>query len=447
MEREMIEQIENKPRHFVWTSKGAPREKQTLSLLALGETLGATAFVWGWALYFDYFGWLLISILFGPLLLLRSPQSMAIGIRWYQKDLVGLKNYKQWSLLKRMTLIVIMSYVTVLIIFLPSQLLAEFMLAEQSGWMLELLSVGYGVIVFVLSVAVAGAGTVAVIGAVVGVGLSVRAVLMRLGATLFHWFLGFKQLPHNWWENCFVVDAIEPPTLMPVDQHCSEMVGLNTWEGLKPKTDDILSLKVTKWFIGAVWFIPAYLYRLNIKSTFWFYWPLVLLLNPISSNKANTPKTQILYSISNIGILLLNLVPVVWLVYFIVMQVGLISAWEAVPVYAQYLLVLNWTQLDYWDYIHITVAGLTLAILALSCHAHAYYKHDNVFHKLYKWALPATILLYRIRNLAIIAGLLLGVGSIFIHMANEPAILEWLPRWLEPYLQEGFVLLRSFYHV
>jgi hypothetical protein len=492
----MQEHTEGKPAWWVWTSKDAPRTNQTISLLAVGETVLSATIVWGIAWYFDSYGWLLYSLIISPLLLLRSPESMDAGVRWMNKRWVHNDEYKQWHKRKKITFVLIVTLLSTLIMLWPSFLLAELMLADQLGWRLALLFVGYGTIIGFLALvvivavggavggsgvmaeivggAVAGAGTLAwtlawtlagagtlagvlqvlvlvlatatatAVAGGVAVGSFIRALVMRTVATVTHWVIGFKQLPYNWRENCFVVDFREPPTLMPIDEGSTDIKSMNTWNDLREIDNKYLYLP---FIIGCIWFIPAYIYRFNIKSTFWFYWPLVFFLKPISSIQKSTPKTQILYSISNIGIILFNVVPILWLIYFVGTQVGLINTWEAVPVYAQYLLVLNWGQLEYWDLAHISVAGFTFAMVVLSCGIQPYYKDGYSYHASNTWVLPLTIGLYRARGMSVIVGLVLAFGSVFINLANEAAMIVWLPEFLELRIQDTFTALRSFYNI
>jgi len=229
---------------------------------------------------------------------------------------------------------------------------------------------------------------------------------------------------------------------MPVEEATTPIKRINKWDDLRK-----LDSKYLAFIVACIWFIPAYFYRFNIKSTFWFYWPLVYFLKPISLTNKNTPKTQILYSISNVGIILLNLVPILWLIYFVGTQVGLINTWEAVPVAIQYLLVLNWAQLEPWDLVHILVAVFTFAIVALSCSIQPYYKNEYAYHEHHTWALPLTIRLNRLRGMLVFVGLLLAFGSMFINLANEAAMIVWFPEFLELRIQDTFTALRSFYNI
>ena|GEM_PF-2412695 len=52
--------------------------------------------------------------------------------------------------------------------------------------------------------------------AMAGVGYAVRAIMVRLAATLrFLLFDGIRPLPENWLENNFIIDAATPAELVP----------------------------------------------------------------------------------------------------------------------------------------------------------------------------------------------------------------------------------------
>ena len=286
------------------------------------------------------------------------------------------------------------------------------------------------------------------IGTVIGLGVPLRALVVRFFSTLWFSFKGISYISPNWWNDCFVKDFRTTPEILPTlpDKRACHAPSF-AMQNAK-RADTLRSgIKALYGTLCVIQFFPAYFYRLYIKSTFWFYWPLVFLFRPISPFQKDTSKTQILHPISNIGILLFNLVPIIWLIYFVGTQVGLINTWEAVPVYAQYLLVLNWGQLEYWDWVHISVAVFTFAMVILSCGIQPYYKDGYAYHEFHKLALPLTIGLRRARDMSVRVGLVLAFGSVFINLANEAAMIVWFPEFLELRIQDTFTALRSFYNI
>jgi len=101
-----------------------------------------------------------------------------------------------------------------------SSQLAHAWLANQTGSELLLSAASFGRIGTVLGFMV-GIMTGAVVEAVfivamAGVGYAVRAIMVRLAATLrFLLFDGIRPLPENWLENNFIIDAATPAELVP----------------------------------------------------------------------------------------------------------------------------------------------------------------------------------------------------------------------------------------
>lgn len=70
---------------IVWSSTKDSARQGKISLLACLETLLAAAFYWTAAIFFETTIPLLVSICIAPLLLLRSEQSVALGLKWFQE--------------------------------------------------------------------------------------------------------------------------------------------------------------------------------------------------------------------------------------------------------------------------------------------------------------------------------------------------------------------------
>lgn len=84
-------------RGWVWTSSLESRAAGQKSVLACVETLVGVAAYWWIALRFNTHWHLVSSVVIAPLLLLlRSPESIAAGLRWFGKDWFGFENYETW---------------------------------------------------------------------------------------------------------------------------------------------------------------------------------------------------------------------------------------------------------------------------------------------------------------------------------------------------------------
>ena len=73
-----------RPRWIVpWSTEETVRAR-IWSALAIFEVVLAVAAYWAFAAYFGTFVPILVSALFAPLLLLRSDQSVALGVKWFR---------------------------------------------------------------------------------------------------------------------------------------------------------------------------------------------------------------------------------------------------------------------------------------------------------------------------------------------------------------------------
>ena len=199
--------------HYVWWSSKDSRKNQTLSLLATGETIFAVALYWVIAVYWDTHIHLITSLFIAPLLLLRSEQSIKKGVEWFLADLFGVKNFDSWSKLKRSIWIIGFALLVSSIVFAVIYPLAQIWLVGQQGWLLFGYSTLLGVLGVLLAFTFAVAAAAAVVGA--GAGYSIRAIAIRLIATVRYLCPGIKRLPYNWWANNFVIDSHTTPELLP----------------------------------------------------------------------------------------------------------------------------------------------------------------------------------------------------------------------------------------
>jgi hypothetical protein len=104
-------------------------------------------------------------------------------------------------------------------------------------------------------------------------------VIVRIGSTLRHWKEGWRRLSVNWRSSVWAHDFRRPPELLTgIDRHPG-LGGFGTGHLLNlyksgSGADRALGIVVTALSL-AIFFLPAWLYRLSLKSTCWFWWPLV----------------------------------------------------------------------------------------------------------------------------------------------------------------------------
>lgn len=303
--------------------------------LAITETLLAVTLFWGMAWHFDTHLHLLISITVAPFLLLRSPASMEKGTRWfaaYLRDKTEITPYgtpvRFWGLL--LPLIFGITSVSLYV-------LAQHLLPHHTGWSLFMRAMLLGIVAMWITITVAVAGAVAgailiallvgmvlalalassgiialsfalaatvtlasllallialaVLGAVASTeelfiaillagipwitGIWLRALVVRIVATLHHPLHGLRALPDNGQRILWAIDTKHLPELMPNPKTLPRALSPGNIQTM------IHSRETFDRFLGIVslglFFLPTLLYRWSIKSTAWFYWPLIYL--------------------------------------------------------------------------------------------------------------------------------------------------------------------------
>ncbi|MCP4182482.1 MAG: hypothetical protein GY761_04095 [Hyphomicrobiales bacterium] len=291
--------------------------------------LSVAAFWWT-AWYFDTYVHLLVSVLVAPLVLLRSDESVALGVemfsRYHGADELSLHSVKG----------VLAIVVATLAAGGASWLVSEWFLVGHEGWPLFWRSMLIGVLAMnvgmalagavagavagaqagVLAVAVAIAGMVALVGAVAGagavagvlagvlavagavavararaataavtvaavaalagisVGTLIRAIATRFFASLRHIVKGVAAFQKNWQRTLFQIDLYHTPEMVPgvgekiPDLNLGVMVE-------KTYSSNEISNKINIAITLPIIFILSLFYRYSLKSTCWLYLPLI----------------------------------------------------------------------------------------------------------------------------------------------------------------------------
>jgi hypothetical protein len=332
MSQEAMDRYNETPRLrlFVWCStKNSVRDGIPSALAAL-EVFVAVAAYWALAIYFDTYTHIWVSICVAPLLLLRSEPSIALGVSWFSSYMY---QPEKAALVQRG----IALFIGLIVAILVSHFLALHWLAGHDGsaafW--RGTAVGFLACQFGLvgSLAIAGprsgitagsiagglAGTFVVlfIGGVAGglgaavaatsltlvlaiatrptppevvllmlpavpaiaFGIWITTVSIRLVATACHLLSGFWNIPKNFFQNLFVIDFRVPAELVPGYRDIRELRSDGLLRAIRQS--DMWSLRLMNLFIFPFFFIPAYAYRLSIKSTCWLYLPLVYIASDI----------------------------------------------------------------------------------------------------------------------------------------------------------------------
>lgn len=104
-------------------------------------------------------------------------------------------------------------------------------------------------------------------------GIVLRSVAIRFAATAVHIWIGFWEIPKNFYQTLFVVDVRHRAELIPGYKGGGVLDSDKFLHARRETVDSIGALGAIAAFV--VFFAPAYAYRLSIKSTCWLYLPLV----------------------------------------------------------------------------------------------------------------------------------------------------------------------------
>ena len=317
---------------FVWWSTPQSYANNTVSVLAVVEVVLALWLYW-WLIpaWFNTQVHLLASVVIAPLLLLRSKASIEEALDDFES--YDDKNKPQVPFFSLHCLLIVVA--SALSSYFLIGWLAGHWLPGHEGWPLfwravllgwlvlnvsfaivtaveepdielddeYIAALGAGIIAGTIAVTViitgAGAIAIAITGAVVGVGVGTfvivwffvvgRAVILSAGKligifirVLFikfrviarHQRQGWLALPDNWRRLVFAQDLRRPPELLPEQQTRASFFMYDFRSSLSSLT---ASFNVLDFYdlMMMLLFIPAWFYRLSLKSTFWFYWPLV----------------------------------------------------------------------------------------------------------------------------------------------------------------------------
>ena len=248
-----------------------------------------------------------------------------------------------------------------------------------------------------------------------------RSLVFRVAATLRYGFAGAQQLPENWRENNGLTDLSIPPELMPGIREQAPKFAL---DGLLKKyaTEKEFFDRAFHWVFGVIIFLPALVYRLNIKATAWFWWPLAYLLQPVpKADHISQQKQELCSPLTNpIERLLLgvSVLPVVFLVCHLLKLSSWISlqGLPAVPQAVKVLLAVDWAHVAPWHWAQLVSAAAGVGMFTLAGHAMSQDRNGNWDN--YMRECPRHLArmagLRRVRTLTTITLLLLGLGALLV---------------------------------
>jgi hypothetical protein len=212
-----------------------------------------------------------------------------------------------------------------------------------------------------------GMGLIATAGPVAG-GIWIRTLTIRVLASLLNWKAGVRQLPQNWWHALFVVDIRHKPELLP-DNPIEQLKSEIFWKIAKDNQQDFRD-KAWLGIIVFFMFLPAYVYRLAIKSTCWFYLPLIYLVRRKNNEAADDPKEmrdrvlkdpatriQVVFALATIGFALIT---ATFADFGKTLQA---YGNQNVISWIDFIFVLNWSAVKPWQWLSIINAILMVFLI------------------------------------------------------------------------------------
>jgi len=313
--------MQNPATTWVWKSTAESRAARLPSVLALSETLICVAIYWMLWLQFGvtWHHWLIVIAT--PLVLLRSEQSKALGVKWFDDFWDRESSSASVKPAQQLAICVFICATTAVIVWYLNALwfthFSGLTLFWKSFW-LGLVSVNLSVAIliatarktsqtlsqiapFAMTMVIASAaastvvvvaalttrGSVDVLGVALGVfssifagpgiflGFGLRAAAVRFLATARYAWAGVRTLPKNWHFSIMVSDFAHSPELIPGHKELTFgqefSFSFQNIDGSRKKPED--------WFRDAlgslIFFVPTMLWRWAVKSTAWFYVPLL----------------------------------------------------------------------------------------------------------------------------------------------------------------------------
>lgn len=314
-------------------------ERGEASWLAILETILAVVAYWGIAWAFDTHFHLMISVLVAPLLLLRSPESVALGVKWFESYWEarqgGISKFFIASSVIFYILLfsVIVKFVeptihndniiafyailivapatlmSIISLFIVSCLVAVdikyvkffsstcykyiYNISTILSMLLVLIFFIIGISMFVFGSPVINGSSgrvLAMIGFLligilllntgyVALGVWLRTLAIRFAATIRHLPSGMPRVADNWRHALLVVDSHHPAELVPGLASDGERLTITAIVRSLEIGNGRLE-RLSGWLARIVWFVVALFYRWSVKSTCWLYLPLVYLAWP-----------------------------------------------------------------------------------------------------------------------------------------------------------------------
>jgi hypothetical protein len=248
---------------LVWHSSESSIQNREISFLAILEIIFAISLYWGIAFYYDFYLHIITSIIFAPFLLLKSEDSISYTLN---KSAIFFSKYSIGTFSLNVKIRILMTFILMFsFIYFTNRIndIFGFICAFFLGTL-------FSEIFYVLFI----------------------IFNLKILATFKYIFYGIKNISLNWFESCFNIDILKTPELIWGIENDERILNdfkfSHFFKNIKEESSYIDIF--TRIFIMGILYIFAIFYRFSIKSTFWFYIPLLFLVKTPSVIEDNSQK-------------------------------------------------------------------------------------------------------------------------------------------------------------
>ena len=481
---------------MVWISTKQSLENREVSFLAIVEIFLAIGIYWGVAIYFDAYLHIWMSVLLAPFLLLRSTKSINKGLTLLDN---GVHAHREYSSFFRFTL----ETVIVLNVFLITYILFEqyinpddivfvlFFLIFCSGIgfgigralfgtmdikRISILSVlcvlstitylgGINVLLLILSFlliswivvillpSMSEIFIVIIVDIFFGIGASLGFLFVifiyKLIAVISNFSDGYKDIIQNWRYSNFVIDLKYPPELMfgiEAYNGLNEFKLSESFSQIEKDDEDIFNKIIVKSFSVSVIYLIlypfAFFYRFSIKATFWFYIPLLILVQTPRSLRDNTTIKNFLSNLHRYAYArFLFILAIIALISFFVLHLNPHYLKEISNPFAIYISIIYFdlSSIEMWKLLQIAIAFLTVVLYFWSDYIWKTEENRNM-NFMYNKQIRYIFLLNNIRNVFALFYFLF----LFIYISYEFKIWEYkyIPNFVVSFLENAMQVIQ-----
>ncbi len=125
------------------------------------------------------------------------------------------------------------------------------------------------------------------------IGFLLRTNLIRIYATLKYIHYGVFNIKENWKSIVFCTDFCKRIEILPEMSKSPYLsrVSLSWWNNNVSKENEYsLYIKTEYTIVFFIFYLPAIIYRISLKSTFWFYFPLIFILSSVKKIPSTSEK-------------------------------------------------------------------------------------------------------------------------------------------------------------